>query len=86
MTDEFDKMVATINLQKGEIVGINTMLLAMAKCLPPALLSRLLDEFNRELEIAKSDLSYRAIPDEVISGLEDYGQMWNGFWSDTPPV
>ncbi|MEQ7920222.1 hypothetical protein ABQX22_13590 [Xanthomonas sp. WHRI 1810A] len=84
MTEKIEELVVRLHQQKGEIVGINTMLTAMARCLPPVLLARLLNEFEQELKHAKSELSYQAIPDEVISGLDDYGRMWEGFRSDTP--
>lgn len=77
MTDAIEKIVATINTQKGELIGVHAMLSAMARSLPLEHLDRLLDEFDTEIAVARSTLSYAPIPDEVITGLENYVQMWN---------
>lgn len=77
MTDVIDKIIDTMNAQKGELIGINTMLTAIARSLPPEHLARLLAEFDNELQYARSHLNNSPIPDEVISGLENYVKMWN---------
>lgn len=84
MTEEVDKLVAKLNQQKGEIIGINAMFLAITRRMPPGALAQLLRDFDSELEHAKSNLSYQPIPDEVISGLDLYGQMLKRFLSGKP--
>lgn len=77
MTDATDKIIAKLNEQKGELIGINAMLVAMARSLPQEHLARLLAEFDTELAFARSHVNNAPVPDEVISGLENYVQMWN---------
>lgn len=77
MTDVIDKMIATMNAQKGELIGVQAMLAAMARALPQEQLAKVLDEFDTELAVARSTLAYSPVPDEVISGLESYVEMWN---------
>ncbi len=82
MTDVIDKIIDTMNTQKGELMGINTMLTAFARSLPPEHLGRLLAEFDNELQYVRSHLNNSPIPDEVISGLENYVKMWNALRSE----
>lgn len=77
MTDLTEKIIATMNAQKGELVGIHAMLAAIARSLPRAQLETLLEEFDTEIAVARSSLAYSPVPEEVISGLENYVQMWN---------
>lgn len=77
MTDVTEKIIATLNEQKGELIGINAMLAAMARSLPQEHLERLLAEFDTELAFARSHINNSPVPDEVISGLENYVKMWN---------
>lgn len=77
MTEIVDKIIATLNSQKGELIGVHAMLAAMARSLPANQLQVLLDEFDTELAVARSTLAYSPVPEEVISGLENYVQMWN---------
>jgi len=77
MTELTDKIIATMNAQKGELIGVHCMLAAMARSLPQEHLARLLSEFDNELAHARSHLNNSPIPDEVISGLENYVTMWN---------
>ncbi len=77
MTDEIDKIVATINAQKGELMGINAFLMAMARSPTPAELGRVLDGFDNEIAHMRSFLAYSQLPDEVIGGLEGYVKTWN---------
>lgn len=77
MTDAIDKIIATINAQKGELIGVHSMLAAIARSLPQTQLQVLLDEFDTELGVARSTLAYAPVPEEVISGLENYVTMWN---------
>lgn len=77
MTEVQNKIIATMNAQKGELLGINAMLAAMARSLPHDQLETLLAEFDTEIAIARSALAYSPVPEEVIAGLENYVQMWN---------
>ncbi|WP_426248428.1 hypothetical protein [Pseudomonas sp. TWR3-1-1] len=77
MTDITDKIIATINAQKGELLGVHAMLSAIARSLPQTQLQVLLEEFDTELDVARSTLAYSPVPEEVISGLENYVTMWN---------
>ncbi|MEL7937651.1 hypothetical protein [Pseudomonas delhiensis] len=77
MTDVIDKIIATMNAQKGELIGVHSMLAAVARSLPQEHLARLLSEFDNEVAHARSHLAYSSVPDEVISGLENYVRMWN---------
>lgn len=77
MTEIVDKIIATLNAQKGELIGVHAMLAAIARSLPATQLRVLLDEFDTELAVARSTLAYSPVPEEVISGLENYVQMWN---------
>ncbi|MFJ9993389.1 hypothetical protein ACIQSO_21965 [Pseudomonas putida] len=77
MTEIVDKIIATLNCQKGELIGVHAMLAAMARSLPATQLQVLLDEFDTELAVARSTLAYSPVPEEVISGLENYVQAWN---------
>lgn len=83
MSEISEKIIATLNEQKGEMVGINAMLAAMARSLPQEHLARLLAEFDTELAYARSHLGNSPVPDEVISGLENYVKMWNAIRRDT---
>ena len=77
MNDAIDKIITKLNEQKGELIGVNAMLAAMARTLPPHQLEQLLQEFDTELAVARSTLAYSPVPEEVIGGLENYVQMWN---------
>ncbi|MBL7231089.1 MULTISPECIES: hypothetical protein [Pseudomonas] len=77
MTELTDKIIATMNSQKGELIGVHAMLAAIARSLPQTQLQVLLDEFDTEVAVARSTLAYSPVPEEVISGLENYVQMWN---------
>jgi hypothetical protein len=77
MTDLTDKIIAKMNEQKGELIGISAMLVAMARSLPQEHLARLLEEFDTEIEFARSHVNNSPVPDEVIAGLENYVKMWN---------
>ncbi|MDH0300648.1 MULTISPECIES: hypothetical protein [unclassified Pseudomonas] len=77
MTEIVDKIIATLNSQKGELIGVHAMLAAVARSLPASQLQVLFDEFDTELAVARSTLAYSPVPEEVISGLENYVQMWN---------
>lgn len=77
MTDITDKIIAKMNEQKGELIGINALLAAMARSLPQEHLARLLEEFDTEIEFARSHVNNSPVPDEVIAGLENYVGMWN---------
>lgn len=77
MSGAIEKIIATVNSQKGELIGIHAMLSAIARSLPPQQLAVLLDEFDTELNVARSTLAYSTVPEEVIGGLESYVQMWN---------
>jgi hypothetical protein len=77
MTDVIDKIIATMNAQKGELIGVHAMLAAVARSLPQTQLRVLLDEFDTEVAVARSTLAYSPVPEEVISGLENYVKMWN---------
>jgi len=77
MTDEIDKIIAKMNEQKGELIGINAMLAAVARSLPQQHLAKLLSEFDNEIAFARSHVSNSPVPDEVIAGLENYVKMWN---------
>lgn len=77
MTDVIDKIIATMNAQKGELMGVQAMLMSIVRSLPQTQLQVLLDEFDIELAVARSTLAYSPVPEEVISGLEGYVQMWN---------
>lgn len=77
MTDATDKIIATINEQKGELIGISAMLAAVARSLPQEQLAKLLAEFDTEIAFARSHVNNSPVPDEVISGLENYVKMWN---------
>lgn len=77
MTDVIDKIIATMNSQKGELIGVHAMLAAIARSMPQPQLQVLLDEFDTELDVARSTLAYSSVPEEVIAGLENYVKMWN---------
>lgn len=77
MTELTDKIIATMNAQKGELIGLHAMMAAIARSLPKVQLQVLLDEFDTEVAVARSTLAYSPVPEEVISGLENYVQMWN---------
>ncbi|WP_153895057.1 hypothetical protein [Pseudomonas aeruginosa] len=77
MTDVIEKIVSKLNEQKGELLGVHAMLAAVARSLPQSQLEILLDEFDTEIAVARSTLAYSPVPEEVISGLENYVQMWN---------
>ncbi|MEN5029122.1 hypothetical protein [Pseudomonas sp. Ps21-P2] len=77
MTDITEKIIAKMNEQKGELIGINAMLAAMARSLPQEHLAKLLEEFDTEIEFARSHVNNSPVPDEVIAGLENYVKMWN---------
>lgn len=77
MTDVIDKIISKLNEQKGELIGVHAMLASIARSLPPQQLAALLQEFDTELAVARSTLAYSPVPEEVISGLERYVQMWN---------
>ncbi|MFO3795746.1 MAG: hypothetical protein ACK8QZ_00445 [Anaerolineales bacterium] len=77
MTELTDKIIATMNAQKGELIGINAMLASIVRVLPGDQLEQVLEEFDTELAVARSTLAYSSVPEEVISGLESYVQMWN---------
>lgn len=77
MTDEIERLIATVNEQKGSIIGINALLAAMIRTWPQDDLRRLLKEFDNEVAHARSHLAYAPIPDEVLQGLENYVSMWN---------
>lgn len=77
MNDATDKIIATMHEQKGELIGINAMLAAMARSLPQEQLAKLLSEFDTEIAFARSHVNNSPVPDEVISGLENYVKMWN---------
>ena len=82
MTELTDKIIATMNAQKGELLGVHAMLAALARTLSPGQLARLLEEFDTEIAVARSTLAYAPIPEEVISGLENYVKMWNALRSE----
>ncbi|EMP7215041.1 hypothetical protein [Pseudomonas aeruginosa] len=77
MTDVIEKIVSKLNEQKGELLGVHAMLAAVARSLPQSQLAVLLEEFDTEIAVARSTLAYSPVPEEVISGLENYVQMWN---------
>ena len=77
MTDEIDRITATLNHQKGELIGVHSMMAAFARTLPPTDLARLLAEFDTEVAHARSTLAYSPVPDEVIAGFEGYVTMWS---------
>lgn len=77
MTDAIEKIVSKLNEQKGELIGVHAMLSAFARSLPQSQLATLLREFDTEIAVARSTLAYAPIPEEVISGLENYVRMWN---------
>lgn len=77
MTIEIDRIIATLNHQKGELIGLNAMLAALARTLPHDKLARLLNEFDTEIAHARSTLAYSPVPEEVISGLEQFVTSWN---------
>ena len=77
MTDVTDRIIATMNQQKGELIGISALLAAMARSLPQEQLARLLAEFDTEIAFARSHVNNSPVPDEVIAGLENYVKMWN---------
>ncbi|HBO8835579.1 TPA: hypothetical protein L5D07_002503 [Pseudomonas aeruginosa] len=77
MTDVIEKIVSKLNEQKGELLGVHAMLAAVARSLPQSQLAILLEEFDTEIAVARSTLAYSPVPEEVISGLENYVQMWN---------
>ncbi|MBM9961299.1 hypothetical protein JTL80_36215, partial [Pseudomonas aeruginosa] len=72
-----EKIVSKLNEQKGELLGVHAMLAAVARSLPQSQLAVLLEEFDTEIAVARSTLAYSPVPEEVISGLENYVQMWN---------
>jgi hypothetical protein len=77
MTNEIDRIIATLNQQKGELIGVHSMMAALARVLAPTDLSRLLAEFDTEVAHARSTLSYSPVPEEVIEGFEGYVTMWS---------
>ncbi|MGP5464955.1 hypothetical protein ACTXNP_01135 [Pseudomonas helleri] len=77
MTELTDKIIATLNSQKGELIGVHAMLAAIARSLPQSQLQVLLEEFDTEIDVARSTLSYSPVPEEIIAGLENYVEMWN---------
>ena len=77
MADEIDRIIATINHQKGELMGLNALLAAFARTLPPEQLAALLSEYDTEIAHARSTLAYSTVPEEVISGFEQSVQTWN---------
>ncbi|WP_256824664.1 hypothetical protein [Pseudomonas aeruginosa] len=77
MTDVIEKIISKLNEQKGELLGVHAMLAAVARSLPQSQLAILLEEFDTEIAVARSTLAYSPVPEEVISGLENYVQMWN---------
>jgi hypothetical protein len=77
MTAETDDIIARLNEQRGELIGMNAMMVSIARSLPHAQLARLLAEFDTEIAFARSHVNNSPIPDEVISGLENYVKTWN---------
>ncbi|WP_314408879.1 hypothetical protein [Pseudomonas kuykendallii] len=85
MKDEIDRITAILNHQKGELIGVNAMLAALARTLPPPDRERLFQAFDTEVQHAHSNLSYSQVPDEVLQGVENYSGYWQALRVETPP-
>ncbi len=76
MKDEIERITAALNNQKGELIGVHSMMAALVRVLSPADLARVLGEFDTEVAHARSTLAYSPVPEEVIAGFEGYVTMW----------
>ncbi|WP_313285205.1 hypothetical protein [Pseudomonas sp.] len=77
MTDVTDKIIDKLNEQKGEIIATQALLLGVLRSLPLDLRADAIREFDVEIATARLTLAYLPVPDEVISGLENYVKALN---------
>lgn len=77
MTPATEKMIATMNAQKGELVGVQCTLVALVRSLPREQQEAFFGELEIEIEHARSTLLNSPVPDEVIGGLESFVKGWN---------
>ncbi|WP_458718304.1 hypothetical protein [Pseudomonas gregormendelii] len=77
MTDPIEQVINKLNEQKGEVIATQALLLGILRALPIDLRAEAIREFDVEIATARSTLAYLPIPEEVISGLENYVRALN---------
>ena len=77
MNDVIKQLLGTINAQKGEILGLDAMLLGILKSLPAEQRDVALTEFNSEIRDLRTAISSSNSDPEVSQGLENYARALN---------
>lgn len=72
MRAQIDQLISVTHQQKGELLYLQTLLLALLRSIPPELQSVVIAQFDRQAEIARKTLLFSDADDAVAEAFEHY--------------
>jgi hypothetical protein len=78
MSDEIDRIIQTINEQKGEMLAHNCLIISLLRAFPLDHRSVALREFDTECDIARTVLLNSSVPEVLLKSFENHVGAVNG--------
>ena len=82
--DAIDRIIQTMNQQKGELLSHNCLILSLLRALPRDRQAAALQEFDTECNIARTVLLNSEAPDDVLQSFELHVSAVNGLRFQPP--
>ena len=71
MADVIDRIIETINQQKGELLAHNCLVIGLLRGMPLDHRADALREFDTECDVARNVLLNSSVPDVVLKSFEE---------------
>ena len=81
MNNDIANLIGIVNHQKGELMFLETLVLAILRSLPSKILGDALRQFDAEVEMARNTLLNQNWS-EVLDSFDKHVKVLKGIWKD----